>query len=156
MLQITFKHPQKHCEETTLQIISLHNFVEQRCPFCLSRPMRGSEKPEPPQPMLPGVHREQQRPPHLHPPPPHRAWEQLGQLYDSHLPPQGHTAMPFHNEPALRLNNGGYLGSAGLPLNTHHLSSRPNQQLKVNYNAMIDFIVDIICKVDSFSEIIEV
>ncbi|XP_074555194.1 uncharacterized protein kdm6ba [Halichoeres trimaculatus] len=97
--------------------------------FFINGPLRGSDKPEPPQPMLPSVHREQQRP-HLHPPPPHRAWEQLGQLYDSHLPPQGHPGLPFHNEPALRLNSGGYAGSGGLPLSTHHLSSRPNQLLK--------------------------
>ncbi|XP_041635129.1 uncharacterized protein kdm6ba [Cheilinus undulatus] len=99
--------------------------------FFSNGPMRGAEKLELPQPMLPGVHREQQRPhPHLHPPPPHRAWEQLGQLYDPHLPPQGHSVMPIHSEPSLRLHNGGFAGGGGLPHNAHHPPSRPNQLQK--------------------------
>ncbi|KAK5848555.1 hypothetical protein PBY51_006158 [Eleginops maclovinus] len=96
-------------------------------------PMRGGEKLELPQPMLPGVQREQQRPPHhhLHPPPPHRAWEQLGhQLYDSHLPPHGHPGVPLPNEHSLRLHNGGYAGSGGPPSNPHLPPSRSNQLLK--------------------------
>ncbi|XP_060887440.1 lysine-specific demethylase 6B [Labrus mixtus] len=100
--------------------------------FFSNGPMRGTEKLELPQPMLPGVHREQARPHphHLHPPPPHRAWEQLAPLYDSHLSPQGHTVMPTHNEPSLRLHNGGYAGSGGLPHNGHHQPSRPNHLQK--------------------------
>ncbi|KAG7240071.1 hypothetical protein INR49_027925 [Caranx melampygus] len=81
--------------------------------FFSNGPMRGGEKLELPQPILPGLQREQQRPPpHLHPPPPHRAWEQLGQLYESHLPPQGHHVVPLPNEHTLRLHNGGYAGTA--------------------------------------------
>ncbi|XP_022614083.1 trithorax group protein osa-like, partial [Seriola dumerili] len=97
-----------------------------------SQPMRGGEKLELPQPILPGLQREQQRPPppHLHPPPPHRAWEQLGQLYESHLPPQGHPVVPLPNEHALRLHNGSYAGSGGPPPNPHLPHSRPNQLLK--------------------------
>ncbi|XP_068569670.1 uncharacterized protein kdm6ba [Cebidichthys violaceus] len=100
--------------------------------FFSNGPMRGSEKLELPQPMLPGLQREQQRPPphHLHPPPPHRAWEQLGQLYESHLPPQGHPVVPLPNEHSLRLHNGGYAGSGGPPPNPHLPPSRPNQLLK--------------------------
>ncbi|KAM8746547.1 uncharacterized protein kdm6ba isoform 2-T8 [Acanthopagrus schlegelii] len=101
--------------------------------FFSNGPMRGGEKLELQQPMLPSLQREQQRPPpphHLHPPPPHRAWEQLGQLYDSHLPPQGHPGMPLPNEHSLRLHNGGYAGSGGPPPNPHHPPSRPNQLLK--------------------------
>ncbi|KAL7374911.1 hypothetical protein ABVT39_008964 [Epinephelus coioides] len=103
--------------------------------FFSNGPMRGGEKLELPQPMLPGLQREQQRPPppphhHLHPPPPHRAWEQLGQLYESHLPPQGHPVVPLPNEHSLRLHNGGYTGSGGPPPNPHLPSSRPNQLLK--------------------------
>ncbi|TNN50474.1 hypothetical protein EYF80_039284 [Liparis tanakae] len=101
--------------------------------FFSNGPLRGSEKLELPQPMLPGLQREQQRPPphhHLHPPPPHRAWEQLGQLYESHLPPQGHAAAPLPNEHSLRLHNGGYAGSGGPPPNPHLPPSRPNQLLK--------------------------
>ncbi|KAM3590003.1 uncharacterized protein V6R79_001795 [Siganus canaliculatus] len=96
--------------------------------FFSNGPMRGGEKLELAQPMLPGLQREQQRPPHLHPPPPHRAWEQLGQL--SHLPPQGHHIVPLPNEHALRLHNGGYAGSSGPPHNPHHPPSRTNQVLK--------------------------
>ncbi|XP_026208340.1 lysine-specific demethylase 6B [Anabas testudineus] len=93
--------------------------------------MRGGEKLEPPQSMLPGLQREQ-RPPHHHPypPPPHRAWEQLGQLYESHLPPQGHPGVPLANEHSLRLHNGGYAGSGGPPPNSHLSHSRSNQLLK--------------------------
>ncbi|CAN9509460.1 unnamed protein product [Ophioblennius macclurei] len=108
-------------------------------------PMRGGDKLELPQAMLPGMQREQQRPPpphaphpphpphhHLHPPPPHRAWEQLGQLYESHLPPQGHPVMPpLPNEHSLRLHNGGYPGSGGPPPNPHHPPpGRTNQLMK--------------------------
>nr|XP_046236374.1 lysine-specific demethylase 6B [Scatophagus argus]XP_046236376.1 lysine-specific demethylase 6B [Scatophagus argus]XP_046236377.1 lysine-specific demethylase 6B [Scatophagus argus]XP_046236378.1 lysine-specific demethylase 6B [Scatophagus argus]XP_046236379.1 lysine-specific demethylase 6B [Scatophagus argus]XP_046236380.1 lysine-specific demethylase 6B [Scatophagus argus]XP_046236381.1 lysine-specific demethylase 6B [Scatophagus argus] len=100
--------------------------------FFSNGPMRGSEKLELPQSMLPCLQREQQRPPphHLHPPPPHRAWEQLGQLYDSHLPPQGHPVVPLPNEHSLRLHNGGYANSGGPPHNPHHPLNRPNQLLK--------------------------
>ncbi|XP_070710415.1 lysine-specific demethylase 6B [Pempheris klunzingeri] len=100
--------------------------------FFSNGPMRGVEKLELPQPMLPGLQREQPRPPphHLHPPPPHRAWEQLGQLYESHLPPQGHPIVPLPNEHSLRLHNGGYAGSGGPPPNPHHPPCRPNQLLK--------------------------
>ncbi|XP_062300790.1 lysine-specific demethylase 6B isoform X1 [Scomber scombrus] len=100
--------------------------------FFSNGPMRGGEKLELPQPMLPGLQREQQRPPHhhLHHPPPHRAWEQLGQLYESHLPPQGHSVVPLPNEHSLRLHNGGYAGSGGPPPNPHLPPSRPNQLLK--------------------------
>lgn len=106
--------------------------------------MRGGEKLELPQPMLPGLQREQQRPPphHLHPPPPHRAWEQLGQLYESHLPPQGHPVVPLPNEHSLRLHNGGYAGSGGPSPNPHHPPSRPNQLLKVS-NATGDFMAEL-------------
>ncbi|KAF1380473.1 hypothetical protein PFLUV_G00164100 [Perca fluviatilis] len=100
--------------------------------FFSNGPMRGCEKLELPQPMLPGLQREQQRPPHhhLHPPPPHRAWEQLGQLYESHLPPQGHPVVPLPNEHSLRPHNGGYAGSSGPPPNPHLPHNRPNQLLK--------------------------
>ncbi|XP_040886634.1 lysine-specific demethylase 6B [Toxotes jaculatrix] len=99
--------------------------------FFSNGPMRGGEKLELPQPMLPGLQREHQRPPpHLHPPPPHRAWEQIGQLYESHLPPQGHPVVPLPNEHSLRLHNGGYAGSGGPPPNPHLPHSRPNQLLK--------------------------
>ncbi|KAM9335904.1 uncharacterized protein kdm6ba isoform 2-T5 [Symphorus nematophorus] len=100
--------------------------------FFSNGPMRAGEKLELPQPMLPGLQREQQRPPphHLHPPPPHRTWEQLGQLYESHLPPQGHPAVPLPNEHSIRLHNGGYAGSGGPPPLPHHPPSRPNQLLK--------------------------
>ncbi|XP_044038783.1 lysine-specific demethylase 6B isoform X2 [Siniperca chuatsi] len=99
--------------------------------FFSNGPMRGGEKLDLPQPMLPGLQREQQRPPHhhLHPPPPHRAWEQLGQLYESHLPPQGHP-VPLPNEHSLRLHNGGYAGSGMPPPNPHLPPSRQNQLLK--------------------------
>ncbi|XP_038586411.1 LOW QUALITY PROTEIN: lysine-specific demethylase 6B [Micropterus salmoides] len=100
--------------------------------FFSNGPMRGGEKLELPQPMLPGLQREQQRPPphhHLHPPPPHRAWEQLGQLYESHLPPQGHS-VPLPNEHSLRLHNGGYAGSGGSLPNPHLPPSRQNQLFK--------------------------
>lgn len=103
----------------------------------ICRPMRGGEKLELPQPMLPGLHREQQRPPHLHPPPPHRTWEQLGQLYESHLPPQGHPIVPLPNEHSLRLHNGGYAGTAGPPPNPHLPHTRPNQLLKVRSNTYV-------------------
>ncbi|XP_072232193.1 uncharacterized protein kdm6ba isoform X2 [Leuresthes tenuis] len=95
-------------------------------------PMRGGEKLEHPQAMLPGMQREQQRPSshHLHPPPPHRAWEQLGHLYESHLPPQGHPVLSPPNEHSLRLHNGGYAGSSGPSPNPHLLPSRPNPLLK--------------------------
>ncbi|XP_058479717.1 lysine-specific demethylase 6B isoform X1 [Solea solea] len=93
-------------------------------------PMRGGEKLELPQPVLPGLQREQQRPPHLHHPPPHRAWEQLGQLYESHLPPQGHPGVPMPNEHSLRLHNGSYAGSGGPPPNSHVPHTRPSQLLK--------------------------
>lgn len=97
--------------------------------------MRGGEKLELPQPMLPGLQQPRPPPHHLHPPPPHRAWEQLGQLYESHLPPQGHSVVPLPNEHSLRLHNGGYTGSGGPPPNPHHPPSRPNQLLKVSNNA---------------------
>ncbi|XP_047458103.1 lysine-specific demethylase 6B isoform X3 [Mugil cephalus] len=89
-------------------------------------PMRGGEKLELSQQMLPGMQREQQRPPphHLHPPPPHRAY---GQLYDSHLPSQGHHVVPLPNDHSLRLHNRGYSGSSGPPANPHLPPSRPNQ-----------------------------
>ncbi|XP_019711692.1 lysine-specific demethylase 6B-like [Hippocampus comes] len=85
--------------------------------------------------MLPSLPREQLRPlphhplHHLHPPPPHRAWEQLSQLYESHHPPQGHpgVTLPEHS---LRLHNGGYAGSGGAPPPPHLPASRPNQPLK--------------------------
>ncbi|KAF3697611.1 Lysine-specific demethylase 6B [Channa argus] len=85
--------------------------------------MRGGEKLELPQPMLPGMQREQQRPPlhHLHPPPPHRMWEQLSQFYEPH---------PLTNEHSLRLHNGGYAGSGGPPPSPHLPHSRPNHLLK--------------------------
>ncbi|XP_028998390.2 lysine-specific demethylase 6B [Betta splendens] len=94
-------------------------------------PMRGAEKLEVSQSLLPGLQREQQRPPphhphHLHPPPPHRAWE----LYESHLPPQGHPVVPLTNEHSLRLHNGGYAGGGGPPHGRHLPHSRPNQLLK--------------------------
>lgn len=121
----------------------------------LLRPMRGGEKLELQQPMLPSLQREQQRPPHhhLHPPPPHRAWEQLGQLYDSHLPPQGHPGMPLPNEHSLRLHNGGYAGSGGPPPNPHHPPSRPNQLLKVSNHSTGDFLACLCIRVskDLFS-----
>ncbi|XP_068164666.1 protein split ends isoform X2 [Antennarius striatus] len=101
--------------------------------FFSNGPIRGGEKLDLPQPMLPGLQREQQRlPPHLHPPPPHRAWEQLGQLYDSHLPhpPQGHPVLPLSNEHSLRLHNGGYASGGGPPPSPHHPPNRPNQLLK--------------------------
>ncbi|AWP00862.1 putative lysine-specific demethylase 6B [Scophthalmus maximus] len=98
--------------------------------FFSNGPMRGGEKLELHQPMLPGLQREQQRPPHLHPPPPHRAWEQLGQLYESHLPPQGHPVVPLPNEHTLRLHSGGYAGGGGPPPNSHIPHTRPNQLLK--------------------------
>ncbi|KAL6118765.1 kdm6b [Pungitius sinensis] len=101
--------------------------------FFSNGPMRGSEKLELAQPMLPGLQREQQRAPphhHLHPPPPHRSWEQLGQLYESHLPPQGHSVGPIPNEHSPRLHNGGYAGGGGPPPNPHLFPSRPNQLLK--------------------------
>ena len=104
------------------------------------RPMRGGEKLEHPQATLPGMQREQQRPPphHLHPPPPHRAWEQLGHLYESHLPPQGHPVLSPPNEHSLRLHNGGYAGSSGPSPNLHLLPSRPNPLLKVRKEAKDD------------------
>ncbi|XP_069375329.1 lysine-specific demethylase 6B isoform X2 [Paralichthys olivaceus] len=98
--------------------------------FFSNGPIRGGEKLDLQQPMLPGLQREQQRPPHLHPPPPHRAWEQLGQLYESHLPPQGHPVVPLPNEHSLRLHNGGYAGSGGPHPNSHLPHTRPNQLLK--------------------------
>ncbi|CAG5929377.1 unnamed protein product [Menidia menidia] len=93
-------------------------------------PMRGSERLELPQAMLPGMQREQQRPHHLHPPPPHRAWEQLSHLYESHLPTQGHPVLSLPNEHSLRLHNGGYASSSGPPPNPHLLPGRPNSLLK--------------------------
>lgn len=102
------------------------------------RPLRGGEKLELPQAMLAGLPREQQQrppppPPHLHAPPPHRTWAQLGQLYDSHLPPQDHPLVPLHSEHSIRLHNGGYAGSGGPSPSPspHHPHSRPNQVLKV-------------------------
>nr|XP_020476145.1 lysine-specific demethylase 6B [Monopterus albus] len=101
--------------------------------------MRGGEKLDLPQPMLPGLQREQQRPhhllhphphPHPHPPPPHRTWEQLGQLYESHLPPQGHAVVPLASEHSLRLHSGGYAGNGRPPPNPHLPPSRPNHLLK--------------------------
>ncbi|XP_053717189.1 lysine-specific demethylase 6B isoform X1 [Synchiropus splendidus] len=89
--------------------------------------MRGGEKLEHPQPMLPGMQREPQRPPphpqYLLPPPPHRAWEQNGPLYDPHNP-QTHPMIPLPNEHSLRLHNGPPPPSPHLP------PSRPNQLLK--------------------------
>lgn len=125
-------------------LILFNHFVS----LWLYRPMRGGEKLEIPQPMLAGLQREQQRPPpHLHPPPPHRAWEQLGQLYESHLPPQGHPVVPLPNEHSLRLHNGGYAGSSGPPPNPHHPPSRPNHVLKVSHNATSDFMADLCTRV---------
>ncbi|XP_030578442.1 lysine-specific demethylase 6B isoform X2 [Archocentrus centrarchus] len=93
-------------------------------------PMRGGEKLDLPQAMLPALQREQQRPPHhLHPPPHHRAWD-LGQIYESHLPPRGHPVVPLPNDLSLRLHNGGYTGSSGPPPNPHFPSRVPNQLLK--------------------------
>ncbi|XP_061566505.1 lysine-specific demethylase 6B [Cololabis saira] len=94
--------------------------------------LRGGEKLELQQAMLPGMQREPQRPPlhHLHPPPPHRAWEQLGQLYESHLPHQGHPVLPLPNEHSLRLHNGSYSGSNGHPPNPNLPPGRPNSLLK--------------------------
>ncbi|RVE60714.1 hypothetical protein OJAV_G00183400 [Oryzias javanicus] len=95
-----------------------------------SQPMRG-EKLELPQAMLPGMQREPQRapPPHLHPPPPHRGWEQLGQLYDSHLPPQSHPVLPLPNEHPLRLHNGGFVGGGGPHPNLHLGRANPPMKL---------------------------
>ncbi|XP_042184229.1 LOW QUALITY PROTEIN: lysine-specific demethylase 6B-like [Oncorhynchus tshawytscha] len=82
--------------------------------------VRGGEKLELSQAMLPSLQRgDQQRPP----PPPHRVWEQLGQLYDSHPPP--HSLVPLPGDHAPRLHSGGY--STRPPT---HLPSRPNQLLK--------------------------
>lgn len=105
--------------------------------LCSHRPLRGGEKLELPPAMLAGLARESQQrpppppPPHLHPPPPHRAWAQLGQLYDSHLPPQDHPLVPLHSEHSIRLHNGGYAGNTGPSPSPHHPHSRPNQVLKV-------------------------
>lgn len=105
--------------------------------LCSHRPLRGGEKLELPPAMLAGLARESQQrpppPPHLHPPPPHRAWAQLGQLYDSHLPPQDHPLVPLHSEHSIRLHNGGYTGNAGPSPSpsSHHPHTRPNQVLKV-------------------------
>lgn len=83
--------------------------------------VRGGEKLELSQAMLPSLQRgEQQRPL----PPPHRVWEQLGQLYDSHPPPRSLVPLPGDHTP--RLHSGGY--STRPPT---HLPSRPNQLLKV-------------------------
>ncbi|CDQ82099.1 unnamed protein product [Oncorhynchus mykiss] len=82
--------------------------------------VRGGEKLELSQAMLPSLQRgDQQRPL----PPPHRVWEQLGQLYDSHPPP--HSLVPLPGDHAPRLHSGGY--STRPPT---HLPSRPNQLLK--------------------------
>uniref|UniRef100_A0A3P9I1X5 [histone H3]-trimethyl-L-lysine(27) demethylase n=1 Tax=Oryzias latipes TaxID=8090 RepID=A0A3P9I1X5_ORYLA len=93
-------------------------------------PMRG-EKLELPQAMLPGMQREPQRapPPLLHPPPPHRGWEQLGQLYDSHLPPQGHPILSLPSEHPLRLHGGGFVG--GPPPNSNLHLGRPSPPMKL-------------------------
>lgn len=112
--------------------------------MCSCRPLRGSEKLELPQAMLAGLPREQQQrpppPPHLHPPPPHRAWAQLGQLYDSHLPPQDHPLVPLHSEHSIRLHNG-YASSGGPSPSpsSHHPHSRPNQVLKVSCTSTLYF-----------------
>ncbi|KAK2862757.1 hypothetical protein Q5P01_002290 [Channa striata] len=98
--------------------------------------VRGGEKLDLPQPMLPSMQREQQRPPphhlhpHPHPPPPHRVWEQISQVYEHHLAPQGHSGVSLSNEQSLRLHNGGYAGSGGPPPNPHLPHSRPNPLLK--------------------------
>ncbi|XP_054608456.1 lysine-specific demethylase 6B-like isoform X2 [Dunckerocampus dactyliophorus] len=105
------------------------NGLNQPSKFFNNGPMRGGgggEKLDLPQPML---QREQPRPHPLHPPPPHRAWEQLGQLYESHHPPQGHPNLPLPDH-SLRLYNGGYVGGGGAPPNLHLPPSRPNQPLK--------------------------
>ncbi|CDQ91053.1 unnamed protein product [Oncorhynchus mykiss] len=81
--------------------------------------VRGSEKQELAQAMLPGLQRADQQ--HL-PPPPHRAWEQPGQLYE--LPPPPHPSVPLPSDHATRLH-GGY--SPGPPAS---LPPRPNQLLK--------------------------
>ncbi|XP_055756741.1 lysine-specific demethylase 6B [Salvelinus fontinalis] len=82
--------------------------------------VRGGEKLELSQAMLPSLQRgDQQRPL----PPPHRVWEQLGQLYDSHPPP--HSLVPLPSDHTPRLHSGGY--STRPPT---HLPSRPNQLLK--------------------------
>ncbi|XP_056156120.1 lysine-specific demethylase 6B isoform X2 [Lampris incognitus] len=98
--------------------------------------VRGSEKQDLPQVTLSGLQREQQRPPlhppphHQHPPPPHRAWEQL---YECHLPLQGHAPpLPLPSEHALRLHNGGY-ADGGPPINPHLPPGRQNQLLKRGY-----------------------
>ncbi|XP_071189710.1 lysine-specific demethylase 6B-like isoform X1 [Salvelinus alpinus] len=81
--------------------------------------VRGGEKQELAQAMLPGLQRaDQQR----LPPPPHRAWEQPGQMYES--PAHPHPSVPLPSDHATRLH-GGY--SPGPPAN---LPPRPNQQLK--------------------------
>ncbi|XP_077355713.1 uncharacterized protein kdm6ba isoform X2 [Festucalex cinctus] len=110
--------------------------------FFHNGPMRGGEKLDLPQPMLPaGLPREQLRPlphhhhhhplHHLHPPPPHRAWEQLGQLHeDHHPPPQGHPGGVTLPEHTLRLHNGGYTGGGGPPPNPHLPAGRLSQPLK--------------------------
>lgn len=86
--------------------------------------VRGSEKQELAQAMLPGLQRaDQQR----LPPPPHRAREQPGQLYES--PPPPHPSVPLPSDHATRLH-GGY--SPGPPAN---LPPRPNQLLKVSDGA---------------------
>ncbi|XP_061619887.1 lysine-specific demethylase 6B isoform X2 [Phyllopteryx taeniolatus] len=109
--------------------------LNQSSKFYNSGPTRGGEKLDLPQAVLPGLPREQLRPlphhplHHLHPPPPHRAWEQLGQLYEAHHPPQGHpgTTLPEHS---LRLHNGGYAGSGGAPPSPHLPAGWPMQPLK--------------------------
>ncbi|TNM93533.1 hypothetical protein fugu_001709 [Takifugu bimaculatus] len=101
--------------------------------FFNNGPMRGGDKLDLPQPIS-GLQREQQRQPlpphHLPTPPPHRAWEQQGQMYDSHPPPQGHPLMPLAGEHSLRFHNGGYGGASGPLPNPHHLANRPNHILK--------------------------
>nr|XP_061816078.1 lysine-specific demethylase 6B-like isoform X1 [Nerophis lumbriciformis]XP_061816079.1 lysine-specific demethylase 6B-like isoform X1 [Nerophis lumbriciformis]XP_061816080.1 lysine-specific demethylase 6B-like isoform X1 [Nerophis lumbriciformis]XP_061816081.1 lysine-specific demethylase 6B-like isoform X1 [Nerophis lumbriciformis]XP_061816082.1 lysine-specific demethylase 6B-like isoform X1 [Nerophis lumbriciformis]XP_061816083.1 lysine-specific demethylase 6B-like isoform X1 [Nerophis lum len=104
------------------------NGLNQSGKFFNNGPMRGGggDKLDLPQQML---QREQTRLHSLHPPPPHRAWEKLGQLYESHHPPQGHLGLPL-TEHSLRLHNGGYAGSVGVSPNLHLPPVRPNQPLK--------------------------
>ncbi|XP_034020376.1 lysine-specific demethylase 6B [Thalassophryne amazonica] len=96
--------------------------------------VRGGEKLDLPPVVSPSLQREPQRPHHhhppLHPPPPHRAWEQL---YESHLPPQGHPGIPLPGEHSLRLHSGGYAGSSTLLSNPHLPPSRASHMLKEQY-----------------------
>lgn len=121
--------------------------------------MRGGDKLDLPQPIS-GLQREQQRQPlpphHLPTPPPHRAWEQQGQMYDSHPPPQGHPLMPLAGEHSLRFHNGGYGGVGGPLPNPHHLANRPNHILKVSLTCEGDFTAPLCIRQRAAKEIIPV